>query len=333
MEVHVFALPVPHNTLSRVSQTYAIEVDISNILKSGNKHVSNEMIHKRRLKYHLFINDPNQTSYEGSIIGSDQIFIITIPFSGNLPVCFIQLNLASKVKHKFNTIYRQQRFIQIASTANVYMTIGRHPSVCHASDLNDGYLEDEQDLEQDPDTHSQEEEADDDDDTHSQEECDQQEDEEKMCQLYTLNCLKTEATDTCSIDNDEDENDEDENDEDDDDEEDLNNDCDENEDDSENIDNSDDEDDDNAVNEEEDEETISNIDGDDTENDDEKAVGGSTNLMQPLQQKTNMDTESTVVEINCPREPLSHDTHPRIKPRCFLTEDVHQDLFNVSRKP
>ena len=158
MEYHLYPVPIPTQTLSVHRQLYVLEMDAHALLDTYESTSDLASIRKR-LHYSLYIHNEAQTLVDGSLIHKDSRFLVTFPYSGTLPVCFVLYTLAVETSaHEFEDVCKAHAFIERPAASNVALAIARPALYDEEEDDEDEDEGEEDDEEEDEGEEDDEEE-------------------------------------------------------------------------------------------------------------------------------------------------------------------------------
>ena len=126
MEYHVYPVPIPTQTLSVHQQLYVLEMDAHAVLEMCECEPPLDLATARkRLQYTLYIHNEAHTMFEGTLTHKDSRFLVTFPYSGALPVCFVTYTLAVEADDEFQDVWKDHAFVEQPATSNVALAIAR----------------------------------------------------------------------------------------------------------------------------------------------------------------------------------------------------------------
>ena len=126
MEYHVYPVPIPTQTLSVHQQLYVLEMDAHAVLETCECEPPLDLATARkRLQYTLYIHNEAHTMFEGTLTHKDSRFLVTFPYSGALPVCFVTYTLAVETDDEFQDVWKDHAFVEQPTASNVALAIAR----------------------------------------------------------------------------------------------------------------------------------------------------------------------------------------------------------------
>ena len=126
MEYHVYPVPIPTQTLSVHQQLYVLEMDAHAVLETCECEPPLDLATARkRLQYTLYIHNEAHTMFEGTLTHKDSRFLVTFPYSGALPVCFVTYTLAVETDDEFQDVWKDHAFVEQPAASNVALAIAR----------------------------------------------------------------------------------------------------------------------------------------------------------------------------------------------------------------
>jgi len=126
MEYHVYPVPIPTQTLSVHQQLYVLEMDAHAVLETCECEPPLDLVTARkRLQYTLYIHNEAHTMFEGTLTHKDSRFLVTFPYSGALPVCFVTYTLAVETDDEFQDVWKDHAFVEQPAASNVALAIAR----------------------------------------------------------------------------------------------------------------------------------------------------------------------------------------------------------------
>jgi hypothetical protein len=163
MEYHVYPVPIPTQTLSVHQQLYVLEMDAHAVLETCECEPPLDLATARkRLQYTLYIHNEAHTMFEGTLTHKDSRFLVTFPYSGALPVCFVAYTLAVETDDEFQDVWKDHAFVEQPAASNVALAIAR-PELYGEGEEDSGEgeedEEDEEDEEEDDEDEEDEEES------------------------------------------------------------------------------------------------------------------------------------------------------------------------------
>ena len=160
MEYHVYPVPIPTQTLSVHQQLYVLEMDAHAVLETCECEPPLDLATARkRLQYTLYIHNEAHTMFEGTLTHKDSRFLVTFPYSGALPVCFVTYTLAVEADDEFQDVWKDHAFVEQPATSNVALAIAR-PELYGEGEEEDSGEEEEGEEDEDEDEGGEEGEED-----------------------------------------------------------------------------------------------------------------------------------------------------------------------------